>query len=95
MDDDSDAILSLPEELSVEIGSMDVGKELASREQEVEEDVYYKNYDEFHFDIAMFIVEEDKESIELEFEDAVSVMAGEKAFPCINCDNFFFHCFVH
>ena len=34
----------------------------------------------------MFVVEEDEEAIELEFEDAVSVMASEKAFPCINCD---------
>ena len=35
---------------------------------------------------AMFVVEEDEETIELEFEDAVSVMAGKKAFPCVNCD---------
>ena len=86
MDEDLDAIVPLPEELSEEMGSMDVGNESASIEQEVEEDVYYKNYDEFHFDVAMFVVEEDEEAIELEFEDAVSVMAGEKAFPCINCD---------
>ena len=68
------------------MGLMDVGNESASIEQEVEEDVYYENYDEFHFDVAMFVVEEDEEAIELEFEDAVSVMAGEKTFPCINCD---------
>ena len=84
MDEDLDGIVPLPEELSEEMGSMDVGNESASIEQEVEEDVYYENYDEFHFDVAMFVVEEDEEAIELEFEDAVSVMAGEKAFPCIN-----------
>ena len=78
MDEDLDAIVPLPEELSEEMGSMDVGNESASIEQEVEEDVYYENYDEFHFDVAMFVVEEDEEAIELEFEDAVSVMAGEK-----------------
>lgn len=33
----------------------------------------------------MFVVEEDEKAIlELEFDDAVSVMVGEKAFPCIN-----------
>ena len=84
MDKDLDAIVPLPEELSEEMGSMDVGNESASIEQEVEEDVYYENYHESHFDVAMFVVEEDEEAIELEFEDAVSVMVGEKAFPCIN-----------
>ena len=86
MDENLDAIVPLPEELSEEMGTMDVGNESASIEQEVEEDVYYEHHDEFHFDVAMFVVEEDEEAIELEFEDAVSVMAGEKAFPCINCD---------
>ena len=63
MDEDLDAIVPLPEELSEEMGSMDVGNESASIEQEVEEDVYYENYDEFHFDVAMFVVEEDEEAI--------------------------------
>ena len=53
MGEDLDAIVpSLPEELSEEMGSMDVGNESASIEQEVEEDVYYENYDEFSFDVA-------------------------------------------
>ena len=86
MDEDLDAIVSLPEELYEEIGSIDVDEELASPEQEVEEDVFYEHYDEFHFDVAMFVVDEDEEAIELEFEVAVSVMAGEKTFPCVNCD---------
>ena len=47
---------------------------------------HYEHFDEFHFAVAMFVVEEDEETIELEFEDAVSVMAGEKAFPCVNSD---------
>ena len=86
MDEDLDTIVSLPEELDEEIGSKDVDEELASLEQEVKDDVYYEHFDEFHFAVAMFVVEEDEETIELEFEDAVSVMAGEKAFPCVNCD---------
>ena len=86
MDEDLDEIVPLTEELSEEIGSIDVGEKSASLEQEVEEDIHYENFDEFHFDVAVFVVEEDEEAIELEFEDSVSVMAGEKAFPCINCD---------
>ena len=86
MDEDLDEIVPLTEELSEEIGSIGVGEKSASVEQEIEEDIYYENFDEFRFDVAMFVVEEDEEAIELEFEDAVSVMAGEKAFPCINCD---------
>ena len=86
MDEDLDAIVSLSEELDEEIGSTDVDEVLASPEPEVEEDVYYEHHDEFHFAVAVFVVEEDEEAIELEFEDAASVMAGEKAFPCINCD---------
>ena len=84
MDEDLDTIVSLPED--EEIGSKDVDEELASLEQEVKDDVYYEHFDEFHFAVAMFVVEEGEETIELEFEDAVSVMAGEKAFPCVNCD---------
>lgn len=84
MDDDLDTIVSLPEELDEEIGSTDVDEELASPEQGVEEDVYYKHYDDFNFGAAMFVLDED--AIELEFEDAVSVMAVEKAFPCLNCN---------
>ena len=34
----------------------------------------------------MFVVEEDEKAVELEFENAASVMAGEKEFPCVNCD---------
>ena len=85
MDEDLVEIVPLTEELSEEIGSIDDGEKLASLEQEVEEDIHHENLDEFHFDVAIFVVE-DEEAIELEFEDAVSVMAGEKAFPCINCD---------
>ena len=35
----------------------------------------------------MFVVEEDEEAIEHELEDAASVMACEKAFPCMNCES--------
>ena len=76
MDEDLDAIVSLSEELDEEIGSTDVDEVLASPEPEVEEDVYYEHHDEFHFAVAMFVVEEDEEAIELEFQDAASVMAG-------------------
>ena len=86
MDEDLDEIVPLREELSEEIGSIDVGEKSVSLEREVEEDIHYENFDEFHFVVAMFVVEEDEEAIELESEDAVSVMTGEKAFPCINCD---------
>ena len=34
----------------------------------------------------MFVFEEDEKAEELEFENAVSVMAGKKEFPCVNCD---------
>ena len=46
----------------------------------------YEHFDEFHFAEAMFAIEEDEKAVELEFENAVSVMAGEKEFPCVNCD---------
>ena len=67
-------------------GSIYIDEELASPEQEVEEDICYEHFDEFHFAVAMFVVEEDEKAVELEFENAVSVMAGEKEFPCVNCD---------
>ena len=82
MDDDLDTIVSLPDELHKDTGSIYVDEELASPEQEIEEDICYEHFDEFHFAVAMFVVE----AVELEFENFASVMAGEKKFPCVNCD---------
>ena len=55
-------------------------------EQVAEEVVFYEYCNEFNFEVARFVVEEAEEAIEPEFEDAVTVSAGEKAFPCINCE---------
>ena len=86
MDDDLHRIVSLPDELHKDTGSIYVDGELASPEKEVEEDICYEHFDEFHFAVAMFVIEEDEKAVELEFENGVSVMAGEKEFPCINSD---------
>ena len=66
---------------ALDTGSIYVNEELASPEQEIEEDICYEHFDEFHFAVAMY----DK-AVELELENAASVMAGEKEFPCVNCD---------
>ena len=86
MDQNLDAIVPLPEELEAEIRLIDADEELASPEQDVEENVIFEHHDEFNFDVAMFVVEENGEAVEQELEDAASVMAGEKAFPCMNCE---------
>ena len=60
MDDDLDTIVSLPDELHKDTGSIYIDEELASPEQEVEEDICYERFDEFHFAVAMFVIEEDE-----------------------------------
>ena len=44
MDDDLDTIVSLPDELHKDTGSMYIDEELASPEQEVEEDICYEHF---------------------------------------------------
>ena len=86
MYEDLGAIVPLSEELDEEIRSINADEELASPEQYFEKDVFYEHYDEFNFDVAMFVLKEDEEAIEQELEDAASVMAGEKSFPCVNSE---------
>ena len=85
MDEDSVRIVLLTEEFDEKIGSTGVDAGLVSPDQEVE-DAYYEQSKDFIFDVAMssifsvamFAVEGDEETIELEFEHAATVMAGEK-----------------
>ena len=69
LDDDLHTIVSLRDELHKDTGSMYIDEELASPEQEVEEDICYEHFDEFHFAEAMFAIEEDEKAVELEFEN--------------------------
>ena len=86
MDEDIDRIALLPEEFD-ELRSTDVDEGLASPVQAVENVylLYYEQSDDFNFAVAMYVVDDVEETIELEDEDAVSVMAGERGFSCVNC----------
>ena len=46
------AIVPLPKELEGKIRSIDADEELASPEQDVEEDVIFEHHDVFNFDVC-------------------------------------------
>ena len=82
MDDDLEAIVSIPWELEGESCSSNVDEELASFEhEETCEDIF-----SYNFEIALSFIEENEATMEEEVADAVSEISGEKNFPCENCD---------
>jgi uncharacterized C2H2 Zn-finger protein len=82
MDDDLEAIVSIPCELEGESCSSNVDEELALCEHEDTcQDIF-----PYNFDIALSFIDENEETMEEEIADAVSEISGEKNFPCESCD---------
>ena len=70
MDDDLEAIVSIPEEIEGECtGYTDV------------EDIL-----QFNFHIDLSVVEGSEDPMEEEIDDAISEIFGEKSFPCNSCE---------
>ncbi len=80
MDDDLEAIVSIPEELDEFYNSSNVGEELAL----VQDDESYENILPFNFDVALSVIEGDDETMEEEIAEALCEISCEKSFPC-NC----------
>lgn len=82
MDDDLEAIISIPEETEGECSPSVVDEEWELAEgQETDEHTV-----PFNFDVALFVVEESQDTMEQEIDDAISEISGEKAFPCASCE---------
>ena len=78
MDDDLEAIVSIPEEIEGECTSSLVHEECGFAEGQ---DIL-----PFNFDIALSVVEGNEDPMEEEIDDAISEISGEKAFPCNSCE---------
>jgi hypothetical protein len=78
MDDDLEAIVSIPEEIEGECTSSLVREECGFAEGE---DIL-----PFNFDIALSVVEGNEDPMEEEIDDAISEISGEKSFPCNSCE---------
>ena len=76
MDDDLEAIVSIPEETEGECCSSFVVEERGF----VEDQGTSEHILPFNFDIALYVIEGNKDIIE-EINDAVNEISGEKAFP--------------
>jgi hypothetical protein len=72
MDDDLEAIVSIPEEIEGECTSSLVREECGFAEDILP----------FNFDIALSVVEGNEDPMEDEIDDAISEIFGEKSFPC-------------
>ena len=82
MDDDLEAIVSIPEETEGEYSPSFVGEEWGFAEgEEAGEDIL-----PFNFGIALSVVEGSEDAMEEEIDDAISEISGEKAFPCDSCE---------
>ena len=81
MDDDLEAIVSIPEEMEGECCSRFVAEERGF----VEDQGTSEHILPFNFDIALYVIEGSEDMIEEEIDDAVNEISGEKAFPCANC----------
>ncbi len=82
MDDDLEAIVSIPEELDEFYSSSNVGEELAL----VQNDESCENILPFNFDVALSVIEGDDETLEEEIAEALCEISGEKSFPCNSCE---------
>jgi uncharacterized C2H2 Zn-finger protein len=82
MDDDLEAIVSIPEELDEFYSSSNVGEELAL----VQDDESCENILPFNFDVALSVIEGDDETMEEEIAEALCEISGEKSFPCNSCE---------
>ena len=83
MDDDSDAIVSIPEELEDEFySSSNVGEELAL----VQDDESCENILLFNFDVALSVIEGDDKTMEEEIAEALCEISDEKFFLCNSCE---------
>ncbi len=67
MDDDLEAIVSIPEELDEFYSSSNVGEELAL----VQDDESCENILPFNFDVALSVIEGDDETMEEEIAETV------------------------
>lgn len=82
MDDDLEAIVSIPEELEDEFSSSNVGEELAL----VQDDETCEDILPFNFDVALSVIEGNDEAMEEEIAEALCEISGEKSFPCNSCE---------
>jgi uncharacterized C2H2 Zn-finger protein len=78
MDDDLEAIVSIPEEIEGECTWSFVGEECGFAEGE--------DTLPFNFDIALPVVEGNEDPMEEEIDDAMSEISSEKSFPCNSCE---------
>jgi uncharacterized C2H2 Zn-finger protein len=78
MDDDLEAIVSIPEEIEGECTSSLDREECGFAEGE---DIL-----PFNFDIALSVVEGNEDPMEEEIDDAISEISGEKSFRCNSCE---------
>jgi uncharacterized C2H2 Zn-finger protein len=82
MDDDLEAIVSIPEELEDEFSSSNVGQELAL----VQDDESCEDILPFNFDVALSVIAGDDETIEEVIAEALCEISGGKSFPCNICE---------
>jgi hypothetical protein len=78
MDDDLEAIVSIPEELEDKCSSRNVGKELVL----VQDDESCEYNLLFNFDVTLSVITGDDETMEEEIAEALCEIIGEKSFPC-------------
>lgn len=82
MDDDLDAIVSIPWEMEGESCTSNIDEGLAFFEpDETCEDIF-----PYNFEIALSFIDENEATMDEEVADAVSEISGEKNFPCESCD---------
>ena len=78
MDDDLEAIVSIPEELEDEFSLSNFGEELAL----VQDDESCEDILPFNVDVALSVIAGDDETMEEEIAEALCEISGEKCFPC-------------
>jgi hypothetical protein len=77
MDDDLEAIVSIPEELEDEFSLSNFGEELAL----VQDDESCEDILPFNVDVALSVIAGDDETMEEEIAEALCEISGEKSFP--------------
>ena len=82
MDDDLEAIVSIPEELEDEFSLSNFGEELAL----VQDDESCEDILPFNVDVALSVIAGDDETMEEEISEALCEISGKKYFPCNSCE---------
>ena len=86
MEESLAAMDPISEPIEANIDKSNVSEEWGTLKDELYEEEISKETLPFNFEIAITVLEEDKEDIETDFKEALSEIGGEKQFPCDSCD---------